>query len=400
MNNKKYKLGILATHPIQYYVPWYQALAKHPEIELGVFYCHRQTPEGQAGAGFGVPFDWDIPLLDGYEYQFLKNKAYHPNVYTFFGCDTPEIADIICKNKFDVFIVHGWYVKSFWQAMIACWQTHTPILIRSDSQLLTHRSLIKRSLKYLLYRWFIPKFDAYLVVGKRAKEYYLHYGADEKKMFFAPHCVDNDFFVSTRLSLESQRDELRKEWGIPKDSFAFLFIGKLIPKKRPYDFLKALEIAYKDFPKIFGLIVGDGPLHSKLEIFSKRENLPVRFTGFLNQTQIPKAYTVSDVLVLPSDERETWGLVVNEAFASGIPAIVSDRVGCTPDLILPGETGEIFPCGDIEKLAEIFKIFASKQERLKEMGRKAREIIEDYSVTAAVEGTLMAIHATVGNKDK
>lgn len=393
--HKKYSLGILATHPIQYYVPWYRALAGHPEINLRVFYCHRQTPEGQAEAGFGVPFDWDIALFDGYAYQFLSNKSRRPNVYTFFGCNTPQITRIISGDSFDAFIVQGWDVLSFWQAIVACWQTHTPVLVRGDSQLLTRRSLLKRSLKYLTYRWFVPKFNAYLVVGKRAEEYYLHYGADRNKMFFVPHCVDNYFFASAIAALESQRQSLRQSWGIPPDSLVFLFAGKLIAKKRPADFLKALEITCKYVQGISGLVVGDGPLRSELEILSKGAKLPVTFTGFLNQSEMPKAYVVSDILVLPSDSGETWGLVVNEAFASGLPAIASDSAGCVPDLIIPGQTGEVYPCGNVEKLAGIFKTLVFKKEHLREMGERAHRLIENYSIANSADGTLRAVQAVV-----
>jgi glycosyltransferase involved in cell wall biosynthesis len=248
-------------------------------------------------------------------------------------------------------------------------------------------------LKYPIYRWFIPRFDAYLVVGERAKEYYLRYGADEKRIFFVPHSVDNYFFVSRRLTLEPERENLRENWGIPKDSLVFLFAGKLIPKKRPLDFLKALKMACRDVQGIFGLVVGDGPLRAKLEGLSQAANLPILFTGFLNQREMPKAYTASDILVLPSDGRETWGLVVNEAFASGLPAIVSDKVGCVPDLIIPGETGEIFSCGDVKKLTEIFKSYVLNRGRLKEMSKNVKKIIENHSIANSVEGTLRAIQA-------
>lgn len=395
--DKRYSIGILATHPIQYYIPWYRKLAGHPEINLKVFYCHRQSPQDQARAGFDVAFDWDIPLLDGYAYQFLVNKSRHPNVYTFFGCDTPEIMRIISHGSFDAFIVHGWNVLSFWQAMLACFRMRTPVMVRGDSQLLTRRSLLKRVFKYLTYPWFVRKFAAYLVVGKRAEEYYLHYGADKKKMFNVCHCVDNDFFACARAALESQRWELRRSWGIPEDSVVFLFAGKLIPKKRPDDFLKALKIACNHSQGIFGLVVGDGPLRRDLEDFSGKVNLPVAFVGFLNQREITKAYTASDVLVLPSDARETWGLVVNEAFACRIPAIVSDAVGCAPDLILPGETGEVFHCGDVGRCAEIFKDFAINSDYAKEMGSNAYKLIMDYSLTKATLGTLAAIQAVVKN---
>ena len=85
--------------------------------------------------------------------------------------------------------------RSFWQAIKACWKTRTPVLVRGDSQLATTRSWLKRTVKYPLYRWFIPCFDGYLIVGKRAKEYFLHFGASEQKMFSVPHFVDNRFFA-------------------------------------------------------------------------------------------------------------------------------------------------------------------------------------------------------------
>lgn len=389
--SKKYNLGILTTHPIQYYSPLYRAIAAHSEINLTVFYCHNQTPQGQAQAGFNVNFDWDIPLLDGYNYHVLKNKSKNPNVFDFWGCDTPEIMKIIREKKFDAFLVHGWYVKSYWQAILACWQTDTPILIRGDSQLVTQRSNLKKLLKSYFYRWFIPKFAGYLAVGQRAKEYYLYYSADKSKVFFSPHAVNNAFFADYRATLKPERQKIRQRWGIPENALVVLFVGKLISKKRPEDFLEAIHLTAKYYPEIFGLFVGDGLLRSQLEVEAKNKNIPIKFVGFLNQTEIPKAYIASDVLVLPSDGGETWGLVVNEAMASGLPAVVSDKVGCAVDLVLSGETGEIFPCGDVEKLAAILKSFAANRESLQTMAENALSWIDNYSIARAVEGTVEAV---------
>jgi glycosyltransferase involved in cell wall biosynthesis len=101
-------------------------------------------------------------------------------------------------------------------------------------------------------------------------------------------------------------------------------------------------------------------------------------------------------LVLPSSFGETWGLVVNEAMASGLPAIVSDRVGCAPDLIQRARTGEVFPCGDVRGLSMIMESFASHPERVQQMGQKAYERVQNYSVSHAVEGTRQAIRFVVG----
>ncbi len=109
------RLAIITTHPIQYHAPWYRALALNPEIELEVFYCHRATPKEQADAGFGVEFDWDVSLLDGYSHHFLKNVAERPAVSGFNGLDTPEIQAVIARERFDAVMVNGWHYKSAWQ---------------------------------------------------------------------------------------------------------------------------------------------------------------------------------------------------------------------------------------------------------------------------------------------
>ncbi|MFA5976148.1 MAG: glycosyltransferase family 4 protein [Elusimicrobiota bacterium] len=387
----RFRLGILATHPIQYFSPWYRALAHHPEIDLQVFYAHQQTPQGQAEAGFGVPFEWDQPLLEGYSCWFLKNIAKHPSPSHFFGCDTPEIVDRIRSMAFDAFLVSGWHVKSFWQAIQACRCQHIPLLIRGDSQLVTPRSPFVRLAKEILYRRFIPRFDGYLVVGQRAREYLVHYGADASRMFSVPHAVDNDFFDHSARVLRPNREALRKEWGIPPEAAVFLFAGKLLARKHPMDFLEAIRQAAPKARSIVGLVVGDGPLRTELERFVAIHNLPVRFAGFLNQNALPKAYVAADALVLPSDGTETWGLVANEAMASGLPVLVCDQAGCAPDLVRPGETGEIFFLGDVPTLASHFRTLSENRVRLRAMGDAARQRIDQFSIHQAVIGTVEAL---------
>jgi glycosyltransferase involved in cell wall biosynthesis len=389
--DRRFRLGVLSTHPIQYYVPWYRALAK--VLDLQVFYCHQQTARGQADAGFGVEFEWDVPLLGGYQHQFLENISKKPDVSAFDGCNTPSIKSLIQNGRFDAFVVQGWYVKSFWQAMWACWRNRTPVLVRGDSQLSTPRNPVWRMAKYPIFRSFIPRFDGYLVVGERSRQYYLNYGARSDRMFFAPHAVDNGFFAERVDQLRENRESIRRQWGIPIDALVFLFAGKLILKKRPSDFVQAIAAASQENKRVFGLIAGDGPMRSEVERTVVEHRLPIVFTGFLNQSEMPNAYAASDALVLPSDGGETWGLVVNEAMAAGLPAIVSDKVGCGPDLVSSDVTGEMFACGDIEFLAKIFVKWAANPEQVKQSGKNAKERIAKYSVESAVNGTLQALRS-------
>src|SRR5712664_95998 len=389
----KNHLGILATHQIQYQAPWFRALAERPEIDLEVFYCHRATPQEQASAGFNVEFDWDIALLDGYRHRFLLNVARKPSLHGFAGLDTPEIASIVKQENFDAVIVNGWNYKSAWQTMRACWRTKTPVMLRSDSHLHTERSLPKKLAKLLLYRWFIPKANACCAVGTWSRDYFLHYGARPDRVFVVPHVVDVDFFRKKAERLRLQGTALRREWQLDDEATVFLFAGKFIEKKRPMDFVRAIAGANKNGTRIMGLMVGDGPLRQACEDEVKTSNAPIRFAGFLNQSKMPNAYAAADALVLPSDGGETWGLVVNEAMASGKPCLVSDRVGCGPDLVVPGETGEVFALGDIAALSSLLGSYAERRRDLKEMGAKAERAASRYSIGAAVEGVMDAINA-------
>jgi glycosyltransferase involved in cell wall biosynthesis len=370
-------------------------MAAHPGLALHVYYCHQATRREQAGAGFGVEFDWDIPLLEGYPYTFLENVADSPGYGRFGGFDTPEIKEIIRRREYDAMLVNGWHYKSAWQAIWACWRSKAKVMIRGDSHLHTPRGITKRAVKSFTYRRFIPRFDACLAAGQWSREYFLHYGARPERIFLVPHAIDNKRFQIDAEALEPRRSEVRKEKNLDDNAIVFMFAGKFIPKKRPMDFVCAIERAVRRNPRIEGLMVGDGPLLARCEERVRERRVPIRFTGFLNQSQITKAYVVSDALVLPSDGGETWGVVVNEAMACARPCIVSDRVGCGPDLIIPQVTGSIFPLGDVDALANSMLELAGSPQRMISMGLEAQSRLKNYSIETAVDGIIQSLAATV-----
>lgn len=373
-------IAIVDSHPIQYHAHWYRELARRPEIDLEVLYCHRASANDQAQAGFGVDFEWDVPLLDGYRHRFLRNMAKNPDVTDFDGTDTPEIREIVVRERFDAIVVSGWHTKSYWQAIRACWQAGTPVMARSDSHLHDERPLVKRAAKWPAYRYFIPKLDGCLAVGQWSRDYFLYYGAKPECVFIVPHCV-----AEPGQAAKSER---------AADTTVFLFAGKFISRKRPFEFVRAIAAAVKRGARVRGLMVGDGPLRAETEALASQLHAPVTFTGFLNQSQMPDAYGAADVLVLPSDQ-DTWGLVVNEAMVRGLPCIVSDRVGCGPDLIVPGETGFVFPAGDVEALAARMRQIADTPGAAARMGAEAKRLIAGHSAHAAADRLCGAIAAII-----
>lgn len=383
------RLAIVSTHPIQYHAPWFRLLAREPGIDLEVLYCHRATPQEQGSAGFGVEFDWDRSLLDGYSNRFLRNVAPVPSVHHFRGLDTPELAEILDPGRYDAVMVTGWHFKSAWQAIRTCWRKRIPVMARSDSHLYTPRSPLKRIAKEIPYRWFIRKLDACLAVGRWSSEYFLHYGADRDRVFVVPYMVDPAFLRDGELSWE-ERMKVRAGWGFRETDTVFLFPGKFIGRKRPADFIQAIAAAAQRHPGIVGVMVGDGPLRPECERIAGQLAAPVHFAGFLNQSQIGKAYAASDALVLPSDGGETWGLVINEAMSAGCPCIVTDRVGAGPDLVVPEKTGFVYPLGDIAGLTRLLVEWSAQPERAQHMRRLSRVQVQTYSQTA-VEGLRQAL---------
>jgi glycosyltransferase involved in cell wall biosynthesis len=386
-------LAIVTTHPIQYQAQWYRLLAAHPDLDIHVYYCHQATPSEQANAGFGVEFDWDVPLLSGYPFTFLKNVANAPGHVRFGGLDTPEIKDIIRRREYDAVMVNGWHYKSAWQAIRACWKSGVKVMVRSDSHLHTPRGVLTRIAKTAVYPRFIPRFDACLAVGTWSREYFLRYGARPERVFLVPHAVDNDFFRSEAERVKPIRSEIRQRWGLDNDVIVFAFSGKFIEGKGLMDFVRAIHRATQRSSRLHGFMIGDGPLRVACQSYVQNHRAPVRFTGFLNLSQIPSAYAACDALVLPSDGGETWGLVVNEAMACGRPAIVSDGVGCGPDLIFPGKTGSVFPLGNVEALACAMLQMADDPIRLAEMGAHASRMIENYSPPVAVDNLVQCLRA-------
>lgn len=389
IENKKYKLAILISHPIQYHTPLFQALAKHPQIDLTVFYCWDFGVDKKSFAPeFGVAYKWDIPLLDGYKHKFLRNFSLRPSD-RFWGQINPGIVKEVWTGRYDVLWVHGYSFFTDWLAFLAAKLRGTPIFIRGVTHILDEKPWYVRLVKKIILPILFGACAACLYIGENNKRYYEYYGVSREKLFFVPHVVGNDFFQGFYEKLEPKRAEIRKRFGFSGDHPIILFAGKLIPKKRP---LWVLEV----YRKIRGkhacglLFAGEGPLRKDIESEVEKYNIPdVRITGFLNQTEMPRAYIAGDVLVLPSAYGETWGLVVNEAMNFGLPIIVSDKVGCGPDLVFKDKNG--FIISSREELYDALLRLISDEGMLRNFGKKSKEIIASYDIIKATDGALEAL---------
>ena len=391
---KPMRLLAVETHPIQYKAPLFRRLAAHPDLDLTVLYA--MNPDAaQQGAGFGVPFVWDMPLLEGYAHEVLENRAKHPSVTTFSGCDTPGIRRRLRRDPPDAVLVNGWVSKTCLQALWACKRLGIPCLVRGEANLLRPRAAWKHALHGLLLR----QYNGYLAIGSANRDFYRFHHCPAERIFPAPYAVDNGFFAAQAAARTGRRDELRAAFGLSAAAGVFLFVGKLEEKKHPLDLLGAISLLpEEDRKRAHVLVAGDGPLRAECERFAREKRLHVAFAGFLNQSRLPDAYAAADVLVLPSDAGETWGLVVNEAMASGRPAVVSRAAGCCADLVREGETGRSFVCRDVRGLSGILVDYLRDPGLAARQGAAAIRQVGSYGLEAAAEGVVSAVRACAGGR--
>jgi glycosyltransferase involved in cell wall biosynthesis len=238
------------------------------------------------------------------------------------------------------------------------------------------------------------------VIGSEAHRHLSRLGVPEDKMESAPYCVDTDFFSGEVSRWAPQREEIRREFGIGPSDVALVFSGKLIPKKDPLLLPASLRLLEpRELERVHLLVVGDGDLRDKMEHACREVNCArVRCFGFLNQSEIGRIYAAGDALVLPSRRGmgETWGLAVNEAMQFGLPAIVSDGVGCHRELIHPGKTGFVFDSAVSESLASGIRWYLGLSASARELAATAcRSAIEKYTVQLAVDGLRSAVFAVI-----
>jgi glycosyltransferase involved in cell wall biosynthesis len=348
----------------------WKGLAARKNIPFKVFYMSDQGLEARFDRGFGKQFSWDIDLLGGYECEFLDTYR-GPGLDSFLSLRLKRGFDrALHRIRAEVLWIQGWQVAAYWQAVFEARRANTEIWLRGETNARSTTSGMGRPFKRWLRRQLLQRVDRFLYIGQANRRFYLEQGVTNEQLAAAPYCVDNSRFAAAAATGRAQRDRIREEWGIPAGAFCFLFAGKFLAKKRPFDLIEAirrLEHALQG-KKIHLLWAGTGELGTKLRqachacfdaeggervnSSNDSDGPNASFVGFLNQSKISRAYVAADCLVLPSDANETWGLVVNEAMASGLPCIVSNACGCAEDLVTPIRPDLCYSVGDIGALEQ------------------------------------------------
>ena len=396
------RLAYFVSHPIQYQAPLLRRIAQEKDIDLKVFFSSNFSVRGYLDPGFGVPVKWDIPLLEGYRYEFLpvlrdteKPGPLRPLNY--------GIRRILREQGFDAVWVHGYSALTNLQAIVAANWQGIPVLLRAESNLVdrprTHKTLVA---KRIFLAWLRKRISAALSIGEANTVYWRNYFGPDFPVFPCSYAVDNDFFQRECAKAATSRDEFRRSLGLDSGRPVILYASKLQTRKCCVDLLDAYLTLAKSSPPErvpYLLIVGDGEERTALESRA-REAAPgdICFLGFRNQSELPRFYDLCNVFVLVS-VNEPWGLVINEVMNAGRPVIVSDQVGCHKNLVQNGVNGYVIKAHDIDSLADALRAVLDDEQTWQTMGAQSLKMVRSYSFEENVAGIRQALRHAVSGFD-
>jgi len=408
-------------------------------IPFGVWFLTDQGVRHTEDKDFGRAFAWDVDLLSGYPHRFLELRGQW-DMRKFGGIRLTKPIGVSLREAGATAIwVEGWRFKPFWDAIAAAKSMGIPVFLRGEtSDKIAEKGGLFGLARGLLLRRLFFKVDHFLAIGKASKRFYLKHGVPERKLIDAPYCVDNEFFREEAGKFRGLKDQettrpkdrtaqdanvgkarlntltdgqraIRKEWNIPFDAKVVMFCGKFVGKKRPMDVVLA---AREHFDKWRDkqqssqpwhlLFVGSGELGVELRAAcdvvydseGQTGKVPAlrnggapsaSFVGFLNQSEIARAYAVADAVVLPSEAWETWGLVINEATAAGVPTVVSNLCGCSEDFASQNPYTRTFPAGNVKELAGAIEEVITMQAQPREVAKHADAFSPGATARAVAE---------------
>ena len=382
----KPRVAILLPVPTPYREPLLERFAASGLYDTLVLYC-RERQLGQ---------EWSLPRP---AYPALWLKEYSPRCWNgrlLLGHINPSVWRVLGAFRPDAVIVYGYSTATALLAIFWAVSHEVPLLMRGDSNLRGEegKPRLLLAIKRFFLRWLTSGASGFLAVGTSNSQYWQQHGAKPEKVFAAGYAVDNDYFGRETDRCRSTRLQTRSENGW-RQRYLLLYVGRLSWEKGVDVLIESVRRISDTRPDIGLLIVGDGPERESLK--EQARHLPqVFFLGFKDWKQLPSYYAAADLLILPS-RRDQWGLVVNEAMASGLPVMATEKVGAAQDLILEGQTGFVVPEDNAAALASAIDRACQSVERLRAMGERAQHLIETWNYDATLSGFHQGLASCLGN---
>jgi len=391
---KKIRVAIVVSHPIQHFVHLYKALAKIDNLVLRVFFASNIGVKSYFDKDMNTDIKWNSDLLSGYDYEFLPEA--NSIVQTgFWEINNASIFAALRNYSPDVVQLHGYAQMTMIRALFWCSLKKIPVLLSTDSSLLFERPAWKKFLKYFLLPRFFSLFFGVISTGDNNTDYFKRYGFKAERIFRSAFTVDQILLGEARDNRSLLKNQYRDNYGIKVNEIVLLFVGKLAPWKRPQDLLAALSLAQDKLGNTVELVAffaGDGIMRKELEAQAVLQNSRAIFSGFVNVDILPSIYAMSDILVFPSSE-EPYGLSAREAICVGLPLIVSNQIGCIgdKDTARTGFNALVYPSSNVGLLVDAIVLLVNNPEKLKQMSAASLVVANDMSEESSVAGFLSAV---------
>jgi glycosyltransferase involved in cell wall biosynthesis len=386
------RIAVVVSHPIQYYVTLYRALAQSSALKIKVFFASRIGLEEAFDREMNVNVAWATDLTGGYDHEFLP-EADSIREIGFRSVDNPSVTTALSRFQPDAIVIHGYAMLTTLRALGWSRLHGVKAILVSDSSSHGSPPGLRRGAKLALVPLLLRQFAAALTMSDRAEAHLASLYFPRSRMFRTPMMIDEGFWRARdrRLSIRSQK---RPALGLSEDDFVLLCVGKLHPRKRMLNVLEALARLPAKGPgsrRCTLMIAGDGEERDMLQAYVAEHALDVRFLGFVNIDGLPALYSAADLFV-HSAEIEQYGMVVLEAAVLGLPMILSDRVGAIgPTSIARADVNAIvYPFGDIDALARSIARLREDDALRMRMADASLQISQDHSGPMSVAAVVAA----------
>lgn len=357
------------------------------KVDLEVFYCAEREANRT----------WKVTPKE-YKYKILESKRVEfagKDLFTLFY--NPDIWQELDDAKPEIVILSGWDLPTYWITALYCLKMRIPYVVWSGSTI--HEKSWRRTITLPLVKLILKGASGYISYGLRARDYLLRLGASVEKIRIAYNGFDYDYYSNYKLPL-ARRREIQQRYQLDGKK-VILFYGQLIERKDPLTLLRSFH-TLKNNDRLALMIIGDGDQKDVLNDYVQKYSLKnVHIIKNLGDDSIRDIYALSDIFVLPSTE-EVWGLVVNQAMAMSVPPIVSNKVGCLPDLIVEGKTGLSFTSGDVDDLSSKLSLLLDNKSLREEIGKQARQqasLARADLVAERVFQSLLDVQSTKADSD-
>jgi glycosyltransferase involved in cell wall biosynthesis len=381
----KRRLVILTEIIAPYRIPLFNMLAGSESVDLHVIFLAETDANLRDWPVYKEEIKFSFEILPSWRrhiagYNLLLNRG---------------VGEALAAAAPDVILCGGYNYIASWQALSWARSRRLPFLLWSES----NRQDLRRGLAPVefLKGKFLDRCAGFVVPGQSALEYLAAHSVEQEKIFTAPNAVDNDLFAGAAGAARQDERGCRRALGLPERYF--LFAGRLVPEKGVFDLLSAYATLDESLRRQCGLVfAGDGAVKGQLEKQAASISPGmVRFTGFAQRERLAQYYALAEALILPT-YTDTWGLVVNEAMACGLPVILSRAAGCAADLVMENRNGLLVSPKDVPALAAVMTSLGRQPELCRTMGAESMRRISRYSPSEWAKGVVRAVETIVGER--